>query len=71
MEDKEQLIMDKLTKVCTCKSITRYKIKRAIEHGCEDLESIMDRTGAGTGYCKGKNCSEPIQFLIDEYWENK
>lgn len=71
MENKENIIMDKLTKVCTCKSITKHTIKKAIENGHDDLESVRKKTGAGSGYCKGKNCTEPIQILIDEYWENK
>lgn len=71
MENKEQLIMDKLTKVCTCKSISRHTIKKAIEKGFDDLESVRTKTGAGSGYCKGKNCTDPIQSLIEEYWEDK
>lgn len=68
--EKDKLIMDKITKVCTCKSISRYKIKEAINNGYQDLESIRNITGAGDGYCKGKNCSETIIDLIDEYWND-
>lgn len=71
MNNKEQLIMDKLTKVCTCKSISRHTIKNTIKNGNDDIESIRKKTGAGSGYCKGKNCTDQIQCLIDEYWENK
>ncbi|MFY9283359.1 MAG: (2Fe-2S)-binding protein [Miniphocaeibacter sp.] len=71
MDNKENIIMDKLTKVCTCKSISKYKIKHAIENGFDDIEAVRKKTGAGSGYCKGKNCTEPIQELIDEYWEKK
>lgn len=71
MENKEKLIMDKLTKVCTCKSISRYTIKNAISKGFDDIESVREKTGAGSGYCKGKNCTDQIQELIEDYWENK
>lgn len=71
MDNKEDIIMDKLTKICTCKSISKYKVKQAINKGYDDIEIIREKTGAGSGYCKGKNCTEPIQKLIDEYWENK
>ncbi|MDL2311150.1 (2Fe-2S)-binding protein [Peptostreptococcaceae bacterium OttesenSCG-928-C18] len=71
MENKEKLIMDKLTKVCTCKSITRHTIKKVIAKGHDSLEEVREKTGAGTGYCKGKNCTEQIQELIENYWEEK
>ncbi|QQK07391.1 (2Fe-2S)-binding protein [Miniphocaeibacter halophilus] len=71
MDDKENIIMDKLTKICTCKSISKYKIKQAIEKGYDNIETIRKKTGAGSGYCNGKNCTEPIQNLIDDFWENK
>ncbi len=68
MDDKTNEIMDKMTKVCTCKSISKYKIKKLINEGYDDLSSIQEQTGAGTGACKGRYCTEKILELIDDHW---
>ena len=51
MEDNQipTAILDKLTKVCTCRSITRKAIKEAILDGCDTFPKIRERTSAGTG----------------------
>ncbi|AOR22275.1 (2Fe-2S)-binding protein [Clostridium taeniosporum] len=59
-------ILDKITKTCTCKSITRAKIKEAIINGASTYEDVKKATGAGTGCCKGRRCSEKINTLIKE-----
>lgn len=59
-------ILDKITKTCVCKSITREKIKDAIFNGASTYEEVKKVTGAGTGCCKGKKCSEKINDLIKE-----
>ena len=59
-------ILDKLTKTCTCKSITRAKIKEAIKNGASTLEEVKKATGAGSGSCKGANCSYMINELIKQ-----
>lgn len=58
MEDNQipTAILDKLTKVCTCRSITRKAIKEAILDGCDTFPKIRERTSAGTGACGGKGC---------------
>ena len=38
-------ILDKLTKTCTCKLITRAKIKEAIKNGASTLEESSKRMG--------------------------
>lgn len=70
MYDKKQMILDKMTKTCTCKSITKYKIKMLIEDGYDSLQEIQEKTGAGTGACNGRYCTEKILEMIDEKWEN-
>lgn len=60
-------IMDKLTKVCICKGITRASIRKAIINGDMSLEAVQKTTGAGNGSCGGRRCSEKIQALLDEY----
>ncbi|MDR3598666.1 (2Fe-2S)-binding protein [Clostridium sp.] len=62
-----EAILDKLTKTCTCKIITRAKIKEAIKNGASTIEEVQKATGAGNGPCKGKNCSPRICELIRQY----
>ena len=65
-----QNILDKLTKTCTCKLITRAKIKEVIKNGASTLEEVQKATGAGSGACKGKNCSPRIIELIEQSKED-
>jgi NAD(P)H-nitrite reductase large subunit len=59
-------ILDKLTKVCICKGISRQKIKEAIRNGSKTLEDIQLATGAGSGSCGGRRCSPKIEELLKE-----
>lgn len=61
-----EAILDKLTKTCTCKLITRAKIKEAIRNGASTVKEVQEATGAGSGSCNGKNCSPRIYKLIKE-----
>lgn len=63
-------ILDKYTKVCTCRSISRKTIKEAIADGCHTIPEIRERTRAGTGACGGKNCGHRIVALLNEYKKN-
>lgn len=62
-----EAILDKLTKTCRCKLITRAKIKEAIKNGASTLDEVQKATGAGSGSCKGKNCSYMINELLKQY----
>ena len=44
-ETIHQDILDKLTKVCLCKAITRASIKKAIANGANTLEKVQKATG--------------------------
>jgi len=57
-------IMDKLTKVCVCKSISRLTIKKAIKLGAKNLTEVQNITGAGSGSCCGRRCSPKIEELL-------
>lgn len=59
-------ILDKLTKVCVCRGVSRASIKKAISDGAKSVEDVERLTGAGSGSCKGKRCVEKIQGLLDE-----
>ncbi|MHB8129457.1 MAG: (2Fe-2S)-binding protein [Mobilitalea sp.] len=61
-----QDILDKLTKVCICKGISKATIKRAISNGASTVAEVQKATGAGSGSCGGKRCTEKIQELLKE-----
>ena len=65
-----EAILDKLTKTCTCRLITKAKIKEAIKNGAISLEEVQKATGAGSGPCKGRNCSSRINELLEQSKEN-
>jgi bacterioferritin-associated ferredoxin len=65
-----EAILDKLTKTCTCKAISRAKIKEAIKNGASTINEVQEVTGAGSGACKGRNCSPRINELLKQYKEN-
>ena len=62
-----EAILDKLTKTCRCRAISRAKIKEAIRNGADTFEKFKAATGAGTGSFKVKTCSYIINNLIEEY----
>ncbi len=59
-------ILDKYTKVCTCRSISRATIKKAITDGADTVLKIKEATGACTGACKGRNCAPKIAALLKD-----
>lgn len=66
-QNLNQDILDKLTKVCLCKAISRATIKKAIENGARTVEEVKKITGAGSGGCGGKRCTPKIEELLKEY----
>ncbi len=64
MADLNEEIMDKMTKVCICKGISRATIKKAIENGADTLEKVRKATGAGSGPCGGRRCTPRIEALL-------
>ncbi|MBV7274067.1 (2Fe-2S)-binding protein [Clostridium thailandense] len=60
-------ILDKLTKFCVCKCISRATVKKAIGNGAKTIEEVKKVTGAGTGSCCGRRCTPKIQQLLNEY----
>lgn len=65
-QNKNSEIMDKLTKVCICKGISRATIKKAIANGANTIQEVQKSTGAGSGPCGGRRCTEKIQQLIED-----
>ena len=64
-DELNQEILDKLTKVCLCKGITRATMKKAIAAGADTVDKVKKATGAGSGSCGGKRCTPKIQELLD------
>ena len=63
-------ILDKITKTCTCKAISRATIKESIRSGSHKLDDVIKDTGACTGGCKGYRCKDKIQDLINSQLNN-
>lgn len=59
-------IMDKLTKVCICKGISKKSIKDSIQNGALTIEEVRRTTGAGSGSCGGKRCTPKILELLEK-----
>ena len=59
-----EAILDKLTKVCTCRSITRKTIKEAIFNGAKTFPAVKEATREGTGACGVKGCCPRIVKLL-------
>ncbi|MBI6875365.1 (2Fe-2S)-binding protein [Clostridium aciditolerans] len=59
-------ILDKLTKVCLCKGISRASIKKSILNGAKTIDEVRKATGAGSGSCCGRRCTPKIEQLLEE-----
>ncbi|MFT5872882.1 MAG: NAD(P)H-nitrite reductase large subunit [Clostridium sp.] len=64
-------IMDKLTKVCLCKAITRATIKKAMRNGARTVEEVQKATGSGTGGCSGHRCIPKIEEILKQELEKE
>jgi NAD(P)H-nitrite reductase large subunit len=64
-QDLNSEILDKMTKICICKGISRATIKKAIVNGAHTVAEVQKATGAGSGPCGGRRCTPKIQELID------
>jgi NAD(P)H-nitrite reductase large subunit len=72
----KMIIWEKASKdeiVCYCRNVTKQTIVRAIAAGADTVETVGQRTGAGTGKeCETKHpekhcCLPDVQALIDLY----
>lgn len=66
MSDENQEIIDKFTKVCICKAISKSTMKKTIKDGADTLEKVQKLTSAGSGSCKGRRCTPKILQLLEE-----
>jgi NAD(P)H-nitrite reductase large subunit len=63
---KEQQIIDGLKVICQCKGIRKRVFLKHIESGLRTVEELRKATGAGSGSCKGKQCTPRIEELLKE-----
>lgn len=66
MSDENQDIIDKYTKVCICKAISKSTMKKTIKNGADTLEKVQKATTAGSGSCGGRRCTPKILQLLEE-----
>lgn len=55
-----------MSKICLCKGITEEEIVDAVKNGATTYEEVKEKTGAGTGVCKGARCKSKIVTIIEE-----
>lgn len=67
MAEANQDMIDKYTKVCICKAISKSTMKKTIENGADTLEKVQKATTAGSGSCGGRRCTPKILELLEEY----
>ena len=63
-EKLNQQVLDKLTKVCLCKGISRASIKKTIADGADTVAKVQKATGAGSGSYYGRRCTPKIEALL-------
>jgi NAD(P)H-nitrite reductase large subunit len=63
---KEQQIIDGLKVICQCKGIRKSVFLKHIKTGLNTVEALRKATGAGSGSCKGKQCTSRIRELLKE-----
>lgn len=66
MSEENQEILDKYTKVCICKAISKSTMKKVISEGADTLEKVRKATTAGSGSCGGRRCTPKILELLEE-----
>ena len=49
--------------VCICKGIPLSKVLPAVQ-SCHTVEEVNDKTGCGSGGCKGQRCGPRIKALL-------
>lgn len=60
----DQQIIEGLKPICRCNGINRRTILKHIDAGIDTLRALQDVTGAGSGSCRGKQCTSHIIDLL-------
>jgi NAD(P)H-nitrite reductase large subunit len=60
----ESSIIEGLKPVCRCMGIPKKVFLRHIASGIDTVEALQRLTGAGTGSCKGRQCTSRLSALV-------
>ena len=60
----ENSIIEGLKSICQCNAIKKSVFLEHIASGIDSVEALQRITGAGTGSCKGKQCTPRIEALV-------
>lgn len=60
----EHSIIEGLKPICQCQGIKKKTFLQHICSGILTVEGLQHITGAGTGSCKGKQCTPRIEALV-------
>lgn len=52
--------------VCICKGIPLSRVLDALP-GCETVQDVNQKSGCGTGGCKGERCGPRIKILLKKF----
>lgn len=55
-----------MSKVCLCRGIDEETIVLAVKDGAKTYEEVKEKTGAGTGGCRGGRCRMKIEMIIEK-----
>jgi NAD(P)H-nitrite reductase large subunit len=68
---KEQQVLEGLQPICRCKGIRKSVLLKHIKAGLKTIEELQRATGAGSGSCKGKQCTPRITELLKTSSKNR
>ncbi|MGD9009994.1 MAG: (2Fe-2S)-binding protein [Desulfobacteraceae bacterium] len=63
----DQQIIAGLKPICRCNGINRRTLLKHIDAGINTLRALQEITGAGSGSCRGKQCTARIIDLLQSF----
>lgn len=52
------------TIVCRCQGTSWSEIGAAVAAGAQDVPTVKEMTGCGTGYCQGRVCGPALRYAV-------
>ena len=65
-EVKEKKVKQLAMTVCICKGIPLKKVLPGLK-GSVTVEDVNEKTGCGSGGCKGQRCGPRIEILLKKF----
>jgi len=59
--------MPRKTIICRCEDVTEHEIRKTIEQGFRDIESLKRYAAVCTGPCQSKHCLASVARILSEY----